>query len=242
MSRRPGDDFVEETSHDVRFVGNWTRERGTLFHDGALMRTEDLGASVEVTFWGTGVKVLGSLGWNHSQLAVSLDGGNATIFDAYCCPPTGSIAQVVQFEAHGLGRGAHVLNVTNLVAGPHGSVLDIDAFIITEPPTQTLPLAILATVLLLFGGWMLWVRRRELGWEDGEFKANNAYRMVPTTTPLEDVLIEGCEEEFGDVACESDHLLKAAEPPEVGEVRVSEDESEPVGDTEGDKVLAREES
>nr|GAT43846.1 predicted protein [Mycena chlorophos] len=233
MARQPGDVFVEETSHDVRFVGNWTRERGTLFHDGALMRTEDLEASVEVTFWGTGVKLLGSLGWNHSRLAISLDGGNATIFDAYCCPPTGSIAQVVQFDAHGLGRGAHVLNVTNLAAGPHGSVLEIDAFIITESPTRTVPLAILATVLLLFGGWMLWVRRRELGWEDGKYNPSNAYRMVPTTTPL-----EGCEEEFGDVVCESDHLLKAAEQPEVGEVRVSQDDLELVGDNDGDKVPA----
>ncbi|KAF7321898.1 hypothetical protein MKEN_00712000 [Mycena kentingensis (nom. inval.)] len=177
---RERDQFLEETSWDVSFVGNWTYERGKMFHKGGLMRTEEIGASVVATFWGTGIKLLGSLGWNHSQLAISLDGGNDTVFDAFCCPPTGSIQQVVQFQVAGLSRGAHVLNVTNLVAGPHGSVLDVDAFIVTPPPIHVVELSILSSALILALGWMFWMRKRAGAKEKTREEEHNVYQMLPT--------------------------------------------------------------
>ncbi|KAJ7055541.1 hypothetical protein C8F01DRAFT_1158561 [Mycena amicta] len=220
VRQRLRESFIEETSWDADFLGNWTLTRGKIYHKGALMRTEELGASVRVTFWGTGVKLLGLLGWNHSQLAISLDGGNVTIFDAYCCPPTGSIAQVVQFSASGLGRGAHVLNVTNLVAGPHGNVLDIDAFIVTQPPVNVVALSILGILLLTLVGWMIWVRRGEAS-SPTDAEAQNAYQMVPTHIPLDEIPLSNDTDVQAEVA-----ELDSDSPPLVEESTKSQMDAE----------------
>lgn len=62
---------------------------------------------------------------------MSLDGAETDV-DAYLPGgnpgnPSGQ-AQVFQFQAEDLGTGYHTLNITNLNAGPWGSVFELDAF------------------------------------------------------------------------------------------------------------------
>ncbi|KAJ7193621.1 hypothetical protein GGX14DRAFT_577072 [Mycena pura] len=136
---RPGDQFYEETNAAIEYAGNWTHEPGAIYHGAAHMSTQQLGASVSVTFHGSAILVLGAMGWNHSTFALTLD-RRTHLVDAACCMPAGGIAQTVHFAAAHLDtQRAHVLTITNRAAGPGGSVLALDAFIIRAVP-QTPPL------------------------------------------------------------------------------------------------------
>lgn len=75
---------------------------------------------------GSGIKFMGAQGWDHGSFVVNLD-GKETVVDGYCCGSNGGVPQVIQFEANGLSNAQHVLNVTNLAAGPRGTVLEVDA-------------------------------------------------------------------------------------------------------------------
>ncbi|KAJ7744811.1 hypothetical protein B0H14DRAFT_3897550, partial [Mycena olivaceomarginata] len=90
------------------------------------MRTSQLGDSMSFKFKGPSIRLMGAQGWNHGSFIVNLD-GNETIVDGYCCGSGGAVPQVIQFETNGLCSGLHTLNVTNFAAGPHGSVLEVDA-------------------------------------------------------------------------------------------------------------------
>jgi hypothetical protein len=69
---------------------------------------------------------MGAQGWDHGSFLVNLDGEETTV-DGYCCGPNGGVPQVIQFEATGLDTSEHILNITNLAAGPSGTVLEVDA-------------------------------------------------------------------------------------------------------------------
>ncbi|KAF9462748.1 hypothetical protein BDZ94DRAFT_1260670 [Collybia nuda] len=70
---------------------------------------------------------MGAQGWDHGSFSVNLDSIETTV-DGYCCGPNGGMPQIVQFEAKNLNRGTHTVNITNLSAGPRGTVLEVDAF------------------------------------------------------------------------------------------------------------------
>lgn len=70
---------------------------------------------------------MGAQGWDHGFFTVDLDGVE-TIVDGYCCGPNGGMPQIIQFEANNLSRKSHTLTIRNATPGPHGSVLEVDAF------------------------------------------------------------------------------------------------------------------
>jgi hypothetical protein len=57
-----------------------------------------------------------------------LDGAE-TVVNGYCCGPNAGVPQVIQFEATGLAKGEHVLNLKNWEAGPNGSVFEVDGLL-----------------------------------------------------------------------------------------------------------------
>ncbi|KAJ6493397.1 hypothetical protein C8R45DRAFT_1136607 [Mycena sanguinolenta] len=131
--------WVEEYSKSIKYSGSWSREYGTIYHESAVMRTTELAASMSLEFEGIGINFIGTQGWDHGIFTVALDGQN-TIVDGSCCIPNGAsppvvqfgtVPQVVQFEATNLTDAKHVLTITNNNAGPLGTVLQVDAFVIT---------------------------------------------------------------------------------------------------------------
>ncbi|KAF8177789.1 hypothetical protein K438DRAFT_1978406 [Mycena galopus ATCC 62051] len=143
--------WVEEYSKDIKYSSGWTREYGTVYHESAVMRTTELGASLSFEFWGTGIKLIGAEGWDHSTFVVTLDGENTNV-DGACCFPNGTfplyaiVPQVTQFEASDLNDAKHVLTVTNASPGLQGTVLELDALVITLAP-QTIESAPLPAVV-----------------------------------------------------------------------------------------------
>ncbi|KAF7373892.1 hypothetical protein MSAN_00601500 [Mycena sanguinolenta] len=126
--------WLGESNKSIKYSGSWSREYGTIYHESAIMRTTELGDTVSLEFWGSGIKFLGAQGWNHSVFTVALD-DQRTIVNGSCCIPSddtavGTVPQVVQFEATDLRNGLHTLTIKNDVAGPQGTVLEVDAFLI----------------------------------------------------------------------------------------------------------------
>ncbi|KAJ6506674.1 hypothetical protein C8R45DRAFT_1175818 [Mycena sanguinolenta] len=141
--------WVEEYNSNIKYSGSWSREYGIIYHDSGIMRTTKLGDTMSLEFRGSGIKFLGTQGWNHSIFTVTLD-GQRTIVNGSCCISTSdtqaeTVPQFVQFEATNLPYGKHALTIKNDVAGPLGTVLEVDSFLIkptivnitVSPPGQS---------------------------------------------------------------------------------------------------------
>ncbi|KAJ7913393.1 hypothetical protein B0H13DRAFT_2005127 [Mycena leptocephala] len=147
--------FWEENNSAVKYSsGKWARSYGSIYHGSSIMRTRQLGDSMSVKFQGSAIGFMGAQGWDHGSFLVNLDGEETTV-DGYCCGPNGGVPQVIQFEATGLDTSEHILN---LAAGPSGTVLEVDALIITSHTyTSYLPFAMFLVFLAFI---VAFVRRR----------------------------------------------------------------------------------
>ncbi|KAJ7174967.1 hypothetical protein C8R43DRAFT_1230511 [Mycena crocata] len=127
-------ELCEDNNAAIKYSsGEWARAYGSIYHGSTVMRTRRLGDSMAVKFEGSAINFMGAQGWDHGSFLVNLD-GEETKVDGYCCGPNGGVPQVIQFEKQGLTTGTHLLNITNLAAGPAGSVLEVDALLITPHP------------------------------------------------------------------------------------------------------------
>ncbi|KAJ7108324.1 hypothetical protein C8R44DRAFT_885072 [Mycena epipterygia] len=150
-------DFWEENNAEIKYSsGQWARAYGSIYHGSFVMRTKAIGDSMSIQFQGNAIQFMGAQGWDHGSFVVNLD-GEESVVDGYCCGPNGGAPQVIQFEATGLNNTQHVLNVTNLAAGPNGTVLEVDGLIIGHPDDKyaahlslAMSLVILANLILLF--------------------------------------------------------------------------------------------
>jgi hypothetical protein len=139
------EELWEDNNPAIKYSsGQWARVYNSMYRGSTLMRTTELGDSMSVKFRGTScyrpggrahrpshpegssIKFIGVEGGDHGTFRVDLD-GEETVVDGHCCGQNGEVPQVIQFEAHGLSTEEHVLNVTNLAAGPWGSTLEVDA-------------------------------------------------------------------------------------------------------------------
>ncbi|KAJ7719301.1 hypothetical protein B0H16DRAFT_1607058 [Mycena metata] len=158
------DEFWEDNNAAIKYSGNWARSYGSIYHGSTVMRTRQLGDSMSVKFKGSTIRLMGAQGWDHGNFIVNLDGKETTV-DGYCCGTGGGVPQVIQFEATGLTTGPHTLNVTNSAAGPYGTVLEVDALLISSHQDTLLdnlyfPLITLFVCALVFA--VLRRRRRPL--------------------------------------------------------------------------------
>ncbi|KAJ7633302.1 hypothetical protein B0H17DRAFT_1217529 [Mycena rosella] len=161
------EEFWEDNNSAIKYSsGQWARAYGSIYHGAAVMRTRHINDSMSVKFRGpscsfppagrrlillagSAIKFMGAQGWDHGSFLVNLD-GEETVVDGYCCAPNGGVPQVVQFEANGLNTAEHVLNVTNLAAGPRGTALEVDAVIVTpHPGNKYITFAICIVILAL---------------------------------------------------------------------------------------------
>ncbi|KAJ7725777.1 hypothetical protein B0H16DRAFT_1593729 [Mycena metata] len=155
--------------------GEWARTYNSKYRGSTFMRTTQLGDSMSVKFRGSSIKFVGAEGTDHGTFRVDLD-GEETVLDGYCCGQNGEIPRVTLFEAHGLGTEEHVLNVTNLAAGPWGSTLEVDLFIISphsvgRKPIPVFGVFLVGAVILLLGVFL--TRRCRAR------KLTAAYQMLP---------------------------------------------------------------
>ncbi|KAJ7495020.1 hypothetical protein FB451DRAFT_1213116 [Mycena latifolia] len=128
------EEFWEDNNSAIKYsAGHWTREYSHMYHGGAVMRTRDIGASLALVFNGSAIKFMGAQGWDHGTFRVALDGVE-TVVDGCLYQLYEGIPQAIQFQATGLSTAPHVLKITNTAPGPHGAVLEVDAFIITPHP------------------------------------------------------------------------------------------------------------
>ncbi|KAF7349131.1 hypothetical protein MVEN_01435300 [Mycena venus] len=172
--------FWEDNNASIKYSsGKWSRAYGTIYHGSAVMRTRRLGDSMSVSFQGSAIKFMGAQGWDHGSFLVNLD-GEETIVDGYCCGPNGGVPQVIQFEATGLSTTSHTLNITNSAAGPSGTVLEVDALLITPHPETKYAFKShisLVAFFVLLAIILVAVRRRLI-----RLAHTTSYQMLPMTS------------------------------------------------------------
>ncbi|KAJ7443197.1 hypothetical protein B0H11DRAFT_2093009 [Mycena galericulata] len=160
--------FWDDNNSAIKYSpGQWSRVYGNIYHGSTVMRTRRIGDSMSVRFKGSSIKFMGAQGWDHGSFLVNLD-GEETIVDGSCCGNGGGIPQVIQFEANDLITAEHVLNITNLAAGRLGSVLEVDALIITPHrsiipyPSSSAPSTLTFAMFLIILAFVLAAIRRRL--------------------------------------------------------------------------------
>ncbi|KAJ7034823.1 hypothetical protein C8F04DRAFT_1232741 [Mycena alexandri] len=171
------EELWEDNNPAIKYSsGQWARTYNSMYRGSTLMRTTKLGDSMSVKFRGSSIKFIGVEGWDHGTFRVNFD-GEETVVDGHCCGQNGEVPQVMQFEAHGLSTEEHVLNVTNLAAGPWGSKLEVDKLIIAPHSAGREPIPVfgmyllVGAVILLLG---VFLSRR---YRAKKLKA--AYQMLP---------------------------------------------------------------
>ncbi|KZP33729.1 hypothetical protein FIBSPDRAFT_924191 [Athelia psychrophila] len=133
--------FVEDPSSLITYSrGGWTTQYWGGYHGSSVKRTSQLGDWAAFSFKGKSISLMGAQGWDHGTFRASLDGADTDV-DAYfwggSLSNQGGQPQVVQFQVDDLGPGYHTLNITNLEAGPYGSVFELDALVIIPHPATT---------------------------------------------------------------------------------------------------------
>jgi len=126
----PGTNAVDDTSHAIKFVGNWKTVLDPNAVNSTLHTTNDTKASVSFTFTGTGIEWFGTTGPNHGEAKVSL---NST-------PPVSvkvnSVSTVVNnqqriFSKLVLPFNTYTLTIQNTNLKKGGHVIDVDTFVVT---------------------------------------------------------------------------------------------------------------
>lgn len=112
--------MVDSTSGDIRFEGSWSSRNRQFAYLGSVKATTSAGDYAELDFNGTGVDVVVEKNDGAGKIAISVDGAEPVVVDAY---------EKVQhdyytiYSIQGLERGKHTIKVTNTVAG--NMVLDV---------------------------------------------------------------------------------------------------------------------
>ncbi|KAJ6572790.1 hypothetical protein DFH09DRAFT_1152694 [Mycena vulgaris] len=172
------EEFWEDNNVAIKYSGQWGRNYHSMYHGSAVMRTRQLGDSMSVKFQGSAIKFMGAQGFDHGTFIVNLDGVE-TIVDGECCAPNGGVPQVIQFEATGLSSAVHVLNITNLAAGPRGTALEVDALIITPLSRSQSTSHFTLVMVVLIVALVLAAIRRRLIWAANK----TSQQMLPLSSP-----------------------------------------------------------
>lgn len=104
---------IDDHSPAIVYTGNWRVNGHRLFPDVAtsIRYTSTNGDSVDFSFSGTGIDVMGELNQDQGNLGVSLDGGAEVIVNTAPASPLRA-ANIAVFSKRGLARGNHTIRVT----------------------------------------------------------------------------------------------------------------------------------
>jgi hypothetical protein len=136
---QPAGYTYDDISPEVAYSGAWTHAGSSLSYTYGDYNTDEsfsaqVGASVTVSFTGTGVEWVGPLGTNAGIADVSIDGNQAAVVDTY--DPWGKEFQQDVFSVRHLTPGPHTLTIA--VTGQKnkassGTGIVVDAFQVTAP-------------------------------------------------------------------------------------------------------------
>ncbi|KAA1469197.1 copper radical oxidase [Dentipellis sp. KUC8613] len=133
----PGAKSYDSSSPFVHYSGKWTDSYSSGYVGHSLKSTTRAKASVSFTFTGTGIEWFGNTDKRHGVAHVFVDGQLVDKVDAY-----GSVARKQQriFWSFGLPYGKHtikIVNSGNKNRRATGTVLDLDAFVVTKGSEPT---------------------------------------------------------------------------------------------------------
>lgn len=99
--------YIQEDDSRIVYLGAWTSESSSLYAGGKAMLTDSIGAKATLSFYGTGVKLLSTLGNDKGIAKVTVDD---KVYSADMCR-TNVMNNAVAFEKTGLGEGNHVITI-----------------------------------------------------------------------------------------------------------------------------------
>jgi hypothetical protein len=120
----------DDTDPAIHYTGTWNLFTGTGPYNGTLHYSLTTGQSASFTFSGTGITLLYTGHTNRGVLNIAIDGTPVAALNQY--------ATTLQWQRQwvyggSLTPGAHTLTLSHA----SGQVVDVDAIIVTGPPTAT---------------------------------------------------------------------------------------------------------
>lgn len=120
-------EYIEENDSRVLYLGAWNTAESTDYSNGQIFYTDSIGAKAAVQFYGTGIKLISTLGTDRGIAKVTLDGKvySADMFRSSL------INKGVAFQKLDLEEGIHTISVecSGLSSRKSsGTIISVDAF------------------------------------------------------------------------------------------------------------------
>ncbi|KAH8827747.1 hypothetical protein DL96DRAFT_1115101 [Flagelloscypha sp. PMI_526] len=130
----------DDTTPKIGYSGNWEVNGPSQFiiqaFNASYRATKDPSGFLTLPFSGNSIRVYGGTGRNHGPYSVTLDGGQAQVYNGSTPSDVVYRGQQLLYLASNLPAGNHSLTLSNL--GPQGSYVDIDYYVQeTWPSSQT---------------------------------------------------------------------------------------------------------
>jgi uncharacterized protein YkwD len=122
--------LYQETDPAISYTGNWSSWSDSNNSGGAMVYTNEDGASAELTYFGRQVKLIYNSYVNRGEIAVSIDGGAPVMVNQY----GSSLSYLDEWASPVLTEGTHTITLTH-PGGTH--YIDIDALEVSSPETDT---------------------------------------------------------------------------------------------------------
>lgn len=126
----PGARYCDSSSSSIKYVGHWHEISSKSCIEGSSWRTGERGAMASLSFVGTGIEWLGSVGPDHGTATVYIDGQRVQDVDAQS---NHTYYRQLLFWSYDLDPGRHVVMVQSNPEGHHDtrqSIVDLDAFLV----------------------------------------------------------------------------------------------------------------
>lgn len=124
-------DFMEENDSRVIYLGLWNNAEGADYSNGQMAYTDTIGSKATISFYGTGVKLLSTLGTDKGIAKITID-GKVYSADMY---RSSVMNKGTAFEKTGLEKGNHVITIecSGLSSRKsNGTIISIDSIGIME--------------------------------------------------------------------------------------------------------------
>ena len=155
----PGARAYDSASPLVLYTGAWTESFSSAYVENTLHSSPRKDSSVFFSFTGTGIEWFGNTGVRHGIANVYVDGVFARTVDTWS---EASRRQQRLFWQYGLARGRHNIKIVNTGRrrpGSRGYLVDVDAFVVTNPDEATIaqrdPRPKLKSASRQTSGWIL---------------------------------------------------------------------------------------
>ncbi|KAL5529142.1 hypothetical protein ACEPAG_5116 [Sanghuangporus baumii] len=127
-----GSKQIDSEDLSIHHSGSWKTFRSAGYINGSVLRTSERDAYATFSFNGTGIELYGSTGIRFGQASAFLDEDSAKTINNWSSQDR---KQQLLFYTYGLKPTKHTLRIVN-DGSISGSLLDIDAFVVTNPTAR----------------------------------------------------------------------------------------------------------